>query len=99
MNTFTTDMAILRRIYDINPDKLPKLFWDYIDSVPEQVVFYWTERLLNAQGLLLGHDFMKVSDINFWYRQKKFYTETQQRYLMIELIKNWYDLEIRYEIL
>ena len=98
MNTFTTDMGILRQIYDRNPLNLPKQVWDYIDQLPDQFVFNWIERLLKTQ-VLKGKDHERVANINFWYREHKSYTKKQKRSIMIDLIRYWYDVEIKYNII
>jgi len=98
MNDFITLMGRLRVIYDNDPINLPYKFWHTIDQIPNETVFAWVERLLKIQGLLLGNDFVRVSGIQFDYRQYKNYTTKQKRSIMMDLVKNWYDVEFWYEI-
>lgn len=98
MNDFIILMGRLRDIYDNDPINLPYNFWRTIDQLPNEIVFVWVERMLQIQGLLLGNDFVRVSGIQFDYRQYKDYTPKQKRSIIMDLVKNWYDVEFWYEL-
>ena len=98
MNDFCKIMGRLRELYDTDPYNLPNNFWYTIDELPNDIVFVWIERLLKIDCLLLGKDYLRVVDIQHQYRLYKSYTQKQKRSIMIDLIKHWYDVEFRYEL-
>ena len=98
MIDFCKTMGRLREIYDVDPYNLPNNFWNTIDQLPNEVVFMWVERLLKIQGLLFGKDYLRVVGIQYQYRQYKLYTQKQKRSIIMDLVKHWYEVELRYEL-
>lgn len=91
-------MAILRDIYDEDQEFLPNIFWKTIDNIPDQELFKWGERMLANQDLLMGKDYLTLVGIQFDYRIKKSWTKKQKRRVAMDLVKNWYHVELRYEL-
>ena len=91
-------MGILRGIYDEDQEFLPHIFWKTIDNIPDQLLFKWIERMLTIRGLLLGTDYLRVCGIQFDYRQYQSWTIKQKRSVAMDLVKNWHEVELHYEI-
>lgn len=98
MNTFAKTISNLKQIHSNgNEFSLPSHFWNTIDQLPNDQLFYFVERMLKIRGLLLGNDFIRVSSINHQYRQYKTWTTKQKRSITMDLIKNWYFVEFSLE--
>lgn len=92
---FTKIISNLKRIHQSgNEFNLPSDFWNTIDQLPNDQLFYFVERMLKIKGLLLGNDFVRVSNINHQYRQYKNWTIKQKRSITMDLIKHWYYVEL-----
>ena len=98
MYDFIKTMGILRDIYDEDQEFLPHIFWKTIDNIPDQELFLWVERMLANQQLLMGKDYLRVVGIQFDYRKFKKWTKKQKRSIAMDLVKNWYDVELRHEL-
>lgn len=98
MYDFIKTMGILRDIYDEDQEFLPHIFWKTIDNLPDEVLFIWVERMLANQQLLMGKDYLRVVGIQFDYRKFKKWTKKQKRSIAMDLVKNWYDVELRHEL-
>ena len=99
MTSFPKTIAHLKEVYDKeNHFDLPKHFWNTIDNLPNDQVFYFVERMLKIKGLLLGNDFYRVSNIQHQFRQYKTWTVKQKRSIVMDLIKNWYYVEFDFEL-
>jgi hypothetical protein len=98
MTTFPMTIVQLRDIYDENPDCLPWIFWKTIDNLPDDQLFNWVERLLEIKNCIQGNDYIRVIDIQHQYRKYKLWTIKQKRSIAMDLIKNWYDVEFRFEL-
>ena len=98
MNTFTKTIAELRIHYDRDQFDLSKHFWDTIDCLDNQQVFYWVERMLHIRHLLQGKDYIRVVGIQHQYREIQKWTKKQKRSIVFDLIKNWYEIEFVCEL-
>lgn len=91
-------MGILRGIYDEDQEFLPNIFWKTIDIIDDDTLFIWVERMLSNKELLMGLDYLRVISIQHQYRQFHQWTRKQKRSIAMDLVKHWYDVELRYEL-
>ncbi len=98
MNDFAKTIGILHDIYQEDKQFLPSIFWNTIDNLPNETLFNWVERMLSIRNLLLGQDYLRVVGIQHQFRQYKTWTDTQKRSIAMDLIKNWYTVEMYSEL-
>lgn len=98
MYDFVKTIGILRDIYDEHDEFLPHIFWKTIDNLPDETLFIWVERMLSIRNLLLGKDYLRVVGIQHDYRLYHKWTKKQKRSIAIDLIKHWYQVELRSEL-
>lgn len=98
MYDFIKTLGILRDIYDEDQEFLPGLFWKTIDNLPDETLFLWVERMLANEKLLMGKDYLRVVDIQHTYKLSHKWTKKQKRSIAMDLVRNWYDVELRHEL-
>lgn len=98
MYDFVKTMGILRDIYDEDQEFLPHIFWKTIDYIPDDTLFIWVERMLSNKDLLMGKDYLRVVGIQHDYRRFQKWTKKQKRSIAVDLVRNWYDIELRHEL-
>lgn len=98
MYDFVKTMGILRDIYDEDQEFLPHIFWKTIDNIDNDTLFIWVERMLSNKNLLMGQDYLRVVGIQHDYREHQKWTKKQKRSIAMDLVRNWYDVELRHEL-
>lgn len=98
MNDFAKTIGILHDIYQEDNEFLPNIFWKTIDNLPNETLFNWVERMLSIRNLLLGQDYLRVVGIQHTFRVYKTWTVKQKRSIAMDLIKNWYTVEMYSEL-
>lgn len=99
MYDFVKTMGILRDIYDEDQEFLPHIFWKTIDNIPDDTLFIWVERMLSNKDLLMGKDYLRVVGIQHDYRRFQKWTKKQKRSIAVDLVRHWYDVEFRHELI